>query len=288
MDYQKTGRVIAARRQELGLTQKQLAERLNISDRTVSRWERGVGFPDVSLLEPLADALELSLGELIRGERLPPASQPSPETEQEVRAAAIGLGGHLRQALRRTRRLMTAQAAVLICVLVIFPLLWLNPPEGYPFPPQSVSAAQAAKLCPFSLITRQEFELAAALLANEDVAALFSSPDAVDPPLHELDPGLVDADALQIDGRDAQVTDVGIEVGVYGLVIYVDYSSNVSDGGAPSQRCILSVYQDGTVRKASAEYNKSGAATYIIDNMDNTSFTRHREYRDLHYFFHGY
>ena len=42
MDNQKTGALIARRRQELGLTQKELADRLNISDRTVSKWERGV------------------------------------------------------------------------------------------------------------------------------------------------------------------------------------------------------------------------------------------------------
>lgn len=44
---------------EKGLTQKQLAEQLGVSDRTVSKWERGAGFPDVSLLAPLSDALEV-------------------------------------------------------------------------------------------------------------------------------------------------------------------------------------------------------------------------------------
>ena len=51
MDREKTGALIAAARKERGLTQKELAERLHISDRAVSKWERGVGFPDVSLLE---------------------------------------------------------------------------------------------------------------------------------------------------------------------------------------------------------------------------------------------
>ena len=48
MDNGKTGTLIAARRKELGMTQKELAEKLHISDRTVSKWERGAGFPDVS------------------------------------------------------------------------------------------------------------------------------------------------------------------------------------------------------------------------------------------------
>ena len=70
MDREKTGALIAAARKERGLTQKELAERLHISDRAVSKWERGVGFPDVSLLEPLADALGLSVISLLHGERM--------------------------------------------------------------------------------------------------------------------------------------------------------------------------------------------------------------------------
>lgn len=69
MDVQKTGALIAAARKSKGWTQKQLADRLQLSDRTVSKWERGAGFPDISLLEPLADALELEVLDLLRGER---------------------------------------------------------------------------------------------------------------------------------------------------------------------------------------------------------------------------
>ena len=54
MDRQKTGALIAQMRKERGLTQRELAEQLHISDRTVSKWERGAGFPDVSMLIPLA------------------------------------------------------------------------------------------------------------------------------------------------------------------------------------------------------------------------------------------
>lgn len=286
MDYQKTGRVISTRRQELGLTQKQLAQQLNISDRTVSRWERGVGFPDVSLLEPLADALGLSLGELIRGERLPSARQPSPEAEQEARAAAIGLGGYLRQALRRTRRLLIALSLLLACALAGLLLLWLNPIRAYSFDSQTVSAAQAAQVCPFALITRQEFELAARLLEDEEFAGLFSAPGEGNPPLHELSPDLVDADALQIRGQDVLVTSVC----VHGQVIYIDYSTVSQDGGAPppsAHRCILTICQDGTVAKTSARY-EDGCAAYIVDNTDNTGFILSREHRDLLYFLHDY
>lgn len=69
MDKEKTGRLIAAARKEKNMTQKDLAERLHVSDRAVSKWERGVGFPDVSFLEALASALELTPLDLLRGER---------------------------------------------------------------------------------------------------------------------------------------------------------------------------------------------------------------------------
>ena len=60
-----TGALITQLRKEQGLTQKQLAEQLHISDRTISKWERGAGFPDVSLLEPLAEALHCSVVSLL-------------------------------------------------------------------------------------------------------------------------------------------------------------------------------------------------------------------------------
>ena len=57
MNAEKTGALIRALRTEQGLTQKQLADRLHLSDRTVSKWERGAGCPDVSLLGALAREL---------------------------------------------------------------------------------------------------------------------------------------------------------------------------------------------------------------------------------------
>lgn len=67
MNNEKTGELIRALRTEKGITQKQLAERLNISNATVSKWETGHGFPDVSLLEPLSDALGITVTELVSG-----------------------------------------------------------------------------------------------------------------------------------------------------------------------------------------------------------------------------
>ena len=67
MDCVKTGEVILRLRKERGMTQKQLAEKLQVTDKAVSRWERGVGCPDVSLLEGLSEALGADLTALLAG-----------------------------------------------------------------------------------------------------------------------------------------------------------------------------------------------------------------------------
>lgn len=70
MDSIKTGQFIAALRKEKEMTQRQLAEELFISDKTVSKWETGKGMPEVSLMLPLCKALGISVNELLCGERL--------------------------------------------------------------------------------------------------------------------------------------------------------------------------------------------------------------------------
>ncbi len=70
MDQIKIGRFIAAERKQKGLTQRALAEKLCISDKTISKWERGNGFPEISLVQPLCEALTINVNELLSGERL--------------------------------------------------------------------------------------------------------------------------------------------------------------------------------------------------------------------------
>ena len=70
MDQKKTGAFIAQCRKEKNLTQVQLAELLEITNQAVSKWENGRGMPDVSLLQPLCNALDISLNELFSGEHI--------------------------------------------------------------------------------------------------------------------------------------------------------------------------------------------------------------------------
>ena len=68
MNNYVTGGAIRALREQKGYTQKQLAERLLVSDKAVSKWESGRGLPDISLIEPLAKTLGVSVAELLSGE----------------------------------------------------------------------------------------------------------------------------------------------------------------------------------------------------------------------------
>ena len=68
MDYYKIGQFIAERRKQLNLTQKQLGEKLNVTDKAVSKGERGLGCPDVSILGELSEVLQVGIGEILNGE----------------------------------------------------------------------------------------------------------------------------------------------------------------------------------------------------------------------------
>ena len=70
MDKYITGAVIRKLRESKKITQEELAERIHVSSKAVSKWETGQGFPDISLLEPLASALDISVIELLSGENI--------------------------------------------------------------------------------------------------------------------------------------------------------------------------------------------------------------------------
>ena len=96
-DKNQVGTFIAQCRKEKKLTQKQSGEKLNVTDRAVSKWETGRSFPDVSLMEPLCQELDISVSELLAGKRLEP-EQYQKETEKMLMASVsagqlMGLAG---------------------------------------------------------------------------------------------------------------------------------------------------------------------------------------------------
>lgn len=70
MDAKKFGEFIAENRKQKGMTQTELAQKIYVTDKAVSRWERGKGFPDIHTIEPLADALGLTVLEIMQSKKL--------------------------------------------------------------------------------------------------------------------------------------------------------------------------------------------------------------------------
>lgn len=70
MNQEKIGKFIQELRREKKLTQSELASKLNVTDRAISKWENGRGLPDLSLIRPLCEELDISINELLSGERL--------------------------------------------------------------------------------------------------------------------------------------------------------------------------------------------------------------------------
>lgn len=82
MDNIKTGNLIRELRKEKGITQKDLADQLHITDRAVSKWERGLCAPDIALLEPLSEILGVKITDIISGTKT--ADSMDAETERKV------------------------------------------------------------------------------------------------------------------------------------------------------------------------------------------------------------
>lgn len=118
MDNQKIGSFIRELRKEKDLTQKELADALHITDRAVSKWERGLSAPDIALLEPLSELLGVSVGELIRGER-------DREEESQMDETKSLLDYSKGEITRKVRGERKKYAAVLALVLLAAgALLW--------------------------------------------------------------------------------------------------------------------------------------------------------------------
>ncbi len=84
MDAKQFGTFLASVRKERNLTQSELGQKLHVTDKAVSRWERGVGLPDIHLLEPLADALGISVLELMQSERIEQEPISSTEASEAI------------------------------------------------------------------------------------------------------------------------------------------------------------------------------------------------------------
>lgn len=121
MDYEKIGSFIAAKRKEKGMTQKDLAELLGVTDRAVSKWERAKSFPDVQILKPLCETLGVSVSELLDGEVKPHLHLTKEEAD---RFAITGITAYTKRGKRKQWVLQAVILLVLIAIIVCAYLLW--------------------------------------------------------------------------------------------------------------------------------------------------------------------
>lgn len=115
IDKEKFGQFIGQLRREKGMTQKELAEKLYVSDKAVSKWETAMHLPDISMLTPLAEVLGVSVAELLQGERMENESLQKEAVEDMVRRALSINEQEVEDRMRyRKRRIM----AFIVCAIL--------------------------------------------------------------------------------------------------------------------------------------------------------------------------
>lgn len=117
MDLEKTGSFIASLRKAHNMTQKDLAEKIGVTDKAVSRWETAKGFPDVSLLPKLAEVLDVTITELINGE-----NTHLDEIEAQTDKALIEALMYSKSMSRKILALLTLIIGIILCLRPLFTL----------------------------------------------------------------------------------------------------------------------------------------------------------------------
>lgn len=138
MDQQKTGRFIAQCRKEKELTQRELAERIGVSDKTVSKWECGNGLPEVSLMLPLCEVLGITVNELLSGETLGAA-----EYRERAEGNLVQLVGEKQENKKKTvLSAVVCVTAILSALTIILAASLANLPLGWRIALLAVAAVQ--------------------------------------------------------------------------------------------------------------------------------------------------
>lgn len=126
MENNTIGSFLSALRKANGMTQKELAERLNVSDKAVSRWERNESCPDITLIPVIADIFGVTSDELLRGERNS-IGNPVKETERTEKEIA-----HFLESVRFCFLIQTVSALAVAAVGLAVRMIIVNKVTGYP------------------------------------------------------------------------------------------------------------------------------------------------------------
>ena len=116
MDPKKTGIIISDARKKLNMTQKDLADKLYVSDKAVSKWERGLCFPDISVLIPLTEILNISLYDLLRGEKV---------NKKEVEETIKNTINYSNSEIKRKKKKYITICSIIISIIVLVSIVSL-------------------------------------------------------------------------------------------------------------------------------------------------------------------
>lgn len=127
MEQQKVGGFLKELRKERNMTQQQLAEQLNVSTRTVSRWETGTNMPDISVLVELAEFYDVSIPEIIDGER------KSGKMDEEIKETALKLSDYaeaVNEKLKGRLFWLTIAALIGMITFIVIEIAGLDTPDS--------------------------------------------------------------------------------------------------------------------------------------------------------------
>lgn len=120
MDQMKIGKFIASMRKEQGLSQKQLAERIGVTDKTISKWETGNRLPDASILLKLSQELHIDVNELLAGEAFSSKEFSAEEYVKKSESNLVGLVGKLNEDEEKRKGRGIGTVTGIVCIALAF------------------------------------------------------------------------------------------------------------------------------------------------------------------------
>ena len=138
MNYETIGKFIQSKRKEKGLTQKELAQKLGVTDKAVSKWERGLGCPDVSILEILAKELDTSILEILKGRIIENVIIKVTEANDYVKETINFTKNKTKEIINKIIVFLTISISILLLILNIENIISLNKKYEYDFNNETV------------------------------------------------------------------------------------------------------------------------------------------------------
>ena len=116
MEPEQFGKLLATRRKELGMTQARLGEKLHLTAKTISKWECGHGFPDISSIIPLAEALEISIAQLMMVEEQSEKEELQNEIIQESIKNTVSLAEN--EVTKKTKKRSISVISIIVLLVI--------------------------------------------------------------------------------------------------------------------------------------------------------------------------